>query len=186
MSDAPRPAELAGLVAGPDDDLPPPDPERLVGQLAVLLARLHDLDVPEGSAPGLVPVDLVDAARRAVDGGWRPAPSGPYAHMSALRLVEVLAAGTATAGGTRCLTHGSPTVDRLRVRDGSPVLTDWEAAAIADPYRDLAVAALDVARSIGPMLVPVLFERYREARPSAGVPDPRRLDWYVLAGQFRS
>lgn len=184
MSEARRSAEAAGLVAGPDDDVPLPDPERLVGQLALVLARLHDVDVPAGAGPTLAPSALVDAARRAVDGGWRPDPAGPYAHMAPDRLVEVLDAGADAVGALRCVTHGAPTVGRVRLRAGAPTLTDWERAAVADPYRDLAAAANDIARSIGPMLVHVLFERYQEARPSAGPPDPRRLDWYVLAGQF--
>ncbi len=185
MTDAPAPAASAGLVADADDDLPPPDPERIVELLAGALARLHDLGAADG-VPTVSAPALVERARAAVADGWGPDPVGPYAHMAADRLLGVLESGLDSVDAPLVLTHGRPTVERLRVRSGAGALVGWEHAALADPYRDLAIAAQDLASSIGPMLVPLLFERYRAARPAAGDAAPRRLDWYVLAGQFGS
>jgi aminoglycoside phosphotransferase len=192
VTDPPRPGapavvEAAGLAAAPDDELPPPDPERIVDLLARALASLHDLDAADpGGLPVLTVADVVARARRALGGGWRPDPAGPYAHMAAPRLLEVLESGAEGAAGPLVITHGRPSVDGLRIRAGAPALVGWEHVAVADPYRDLAAAARDLSSWMGPMLVPLLFERYQAARPTSGDPAPGRLDWYVLAGQFTS
>ena len=106
-------------------------------------------------------------------------------HVTDERLVEILLEGPRAqrlATIRRVLTHGSPTLANLRCDRGSAVgLVDWGGAAVADPYRDLAVAARSVATDLAPILVPVLFDRLR--RPSA--PIPFRLDWYSLAQSCR-
>ena len=56
---------------------------------------------------------------------------------------------------------------------------NWTGAALADPYRDLAVSATSVATSFGPMLVPEFFDAYGLTHP-----DPLRLDWYALSAQL--
>jgi len=164
------------------------DPERTVGLLAGALARLHDLAVPAGAGPVLAPARLVARARAAVAAGLTvDGMSAAYSHMDPSRLVEVLADGEAAMADLwmPALTHGSPTLQRLQCVDGAAQGFDrWGDAAVSDPYRDLAVAAQDVAATLGPMLVPVLFERYGDARPGYGAPDPVRVDWYVLAAQF--
>jgi aminoglycoside phosphotransferase len=163
------------------------DPERTVGLLAGALARLHRVVVPAGAVPELRPADLVDRARTAVAAGRTTADMAPaYAHMAPDRLVAALADGEGRRrDATLVLTHGAPTLGRLICVDGAAVgFTGWDDAAVSDPYRDLAVAAADVAGTLGPMLVPVFFERYGDAGTDLGAPDPVAVDWYVLAAQF--
>jgi aminoglycoside phosphotransferase len=165
------------------------DPERTVGLLAGVLARLHRLAVPVGTVPTLGPDDLVERARASVASGRTTADMAPaYAHMDPDRLVVALAdVAGARRHAAAVLTHGAPTLERLYCSDGTAVgLVDWHGAAVSDAYRDLAVAAADVAATLGPMLVPVFFDRYRDARPDLGDPDPVAVDWYVLAAQFGS
>ena len=163
------------------------DPERTVGLLARALARLHGLGVPTGAVPVLRPDDLVDRARSAVAAGRTTADLAPaYAHMAPDRLVAALADGVGPRrDAAPVLTHGAPTLARLICADGAAVgFVGWDDAAVSDAYRDLAVAAADIAGTLGPMLVPVFFERYRDARSDLGAPDPVAVDWYVLAAQF--
>ena len=78
------------------------------------------------------------------------------------------------------LTHGSPTLANLRCADGSAVgLVAWSGAAVADRYRDLAVAARSVAVDLAPILVPVFFDHYGTTSPDAVL-----LDWYSLAAEL--
>jgi aminoglycoside phosphotransferase len=186
------------LVAGDADGVPASSPEyrfdveHTVGLLAAELARVHAADVDTTVAP-LGPDELVTAARRALAEGrltaqqLRPA----YRHVQPERLVEILAARRPPRPGrdsdAPVLTHGSPTLEALRCRDGAALgFAGWEHAAVADRYRDLAVAASSVATDLGPMLVPTFFERYGDALGDAGFghPDPLRLDWYALAAEL--
>lgn len=162
------------------------EPERTIEMVARVLAGLHGIEVPCGTSPELRPADLVHRARAAVAAGSCPR-SLAYAHMDPQRLLEVLVDGCDEVEGRYrpVVTHGRPALARFRGRGGELVgIVDWRHAAVSDPYRDLAVVAQDVAGTLGPMLVPVLIESYTKARPGAGAPDPRLLDWYALAAQF--
>lgn len=55
-------------------------------------------------------------------------------------------------------------------------------AAMADPYRDLAIACADVVATFGPGAVIGFVQAYTSARPAVGPIDPVRLDWWSLAG----
>lgn len=191
-------ATAAGLVAAPDEGVPGSSPEyrfdveHTVGLLAATLAALHTAPLPRPAEP-LDPDELVELARDALAAGRLhvEAVSAAYRHVEPARLVEILAAGRATslsgAGETPVATHGRPTLDALRCRDGAALgFAGWDRAAVADRYRDLAVAASSVATDLGPMLVPTLFERYAAAVHDDRYdhPDPLRLDWYALAAEL--
>ncbi len=160
------------------------DPERTVGLLAGALTRLHAVTVPDGTVPVLDPGSLVARAERALDEGLLHAEGldDAYAHMAPERLVAILRSGAPAEERSRppVLTHGAPTLEHLRCRDGAAVgFVRWDGAAVADPYRDLAVAARSVATGLGPMLVATLFERCGIDRP-----DPVLVDWYALVDQL--
>ncbi len=198
-SDAVRQAvTAAGLVAEPDDGVPASSPEyrfdveHTVGLLATALASLHTLSVPQSAEP-LDPDELVELAREALaTGRLHPeALSAAYRHVETARLIEILAEGRSTslsrAAEPPVPTHGRPSLDALRCQDGAALgFAGWERAAVADRYRDLAVAASSVATDLGPMLVPTFFERYAAAVHDDRYdhPDPLRLDWYALAAEL--
>lgn len=183
-----RQAGLDGDVAGARPATDPEyrfDPQATVALLADSLARLHALD-PGGTPVGAGRLTLdavVTRAREAVAGPGRPELDAAYGHMEPARLLEVLAAGAADLGepdpSEVVLTHGAVSLSALRCDQGRAVgFRGWSSAAVADRHRDLARAATVVAGSLGPMLVPELFERYGRR------PDPRRLDWWALADQL--
>jgi aminoglycoside 3'-phosphotransferase-2 len=155
------------------------EPDRTVGLLAGALARLHAVAVP-ADGPRLTPADVVSLARdRLAVGRITPdTVDAAYTHVDPTRLVDVLAEGShRLADAPAVITHGSATLDALRCEAGAALgLAGTECLAVADPYRDLAVAARSIATTFGPMLVPELFERY--GGPPA---DPVRLDWWALA-----
>ena len=191
-------ARGAGLWAADGDGVPASSPEyrfdveHTVGLLAGALARLHSTPVSEPVGP-LDPDQVVAQARAALEAGSLSADrlAAAYRHVEPVRLVEILAEGRSArlddAAEARVLTHGRPTLDALRCQDGVVLgLAGWERAALADRYRDLAVAASSVATDLGPMLVPTFFERYAAAANDARYdhPDPLRLDWYALAAEL--
>jgi aminoglycoside phosphotransferase len=163
------------------------DAERTVQLLADVLAGLHATELDAGALQMAVDAGQVadEAAATAAVGPEprRRTRSAAYAHVSDDRLVEILLQGAPAAAARqdrRVLTHGSPTLAHLWCDRGSAVgLVDWGRAAVADPYRDLAVAARSVATEMAPILITVLFERYGERSP-----DPVRLDWYSLAAEL--
>lgn len=167
------------------------DPEHTVGMLATALARLHDTEVATSSSEIQLhdPAAIVRRAREGVGSGQVTADDlGPaYRHMALDRLVEILESGAPEVGEIR-LTHGWPELRNLRASHGSLVgFVDWRDAGLADPYRDLAVAARSVATDLGPMLVPLLLERYAEQRAavdSSSRPSAVLLDWYALAAEL--
>ena len=159
------------------------------------VAWLHDLEVPDDTAAALTvhdPAAIVGEATEAVRSGRVSAEglSSAYRHMAPERLLEILAerAGheAVATDDPPVLTHGRPLLERLRCEHGAALgLTGWDRLGLGHPYRDLAVAAREVATGLSPMLVPVLFEAYAAAssRPQPPRPDPVRLDWYVLAAE---
>ncbi|MFZ4518851.1 MAG: phosphotransferase [Microthrixaceae bacterium] len=156
------------------------EPERTVGLLGDTIARLHSAAAPDGWAQ-LRAADVVELARTRIESGEvRPDTLDPaYAHMEPARLLGVLASGAAAVDAHSGVvpTHGRADLAHLRCDGGRPLgFADWSAAALADPYRDLAVAARSVALDLGPMLVPDLLERAGHPQP-----DPVRLDWWALA-----
>jgi aminoglycoside phosphotransferase len=161
--------------------------ERTVGLLADALARLHRTELTDEERS--LTLDAHQLAEAAAAGHRTSAAvaaahvrSAAYAHIDDERLHAILvegAAGAAARGDRMVLTHGSPTLANLVADRGTLVgWVDWAAAAVADPYRDLAVAARSVA-AMSPSLVPLLLERYGEQSP-----DPIRLDWYSLLAEL--
>jgi aminoglycoside phosphotransferase len=192
------------------------DVESTVAMLARTLASLHDHRVAgaDGIAV-LTPDGIVAEVRSSVRDGalCSESLSAAYRHMPIERLVQILddtrppsptppEAASAAPGdapsrsatskdasgvGPLVPTHGRPSLDRLHGKGGAPLgFVGWERFALADPYRDLAVAARSVANDLGPMLVPALFDHYFAARQPGGfgTPDPVRLDWYALAAEL--
>jgi aminoglycoside phosphotransferase len=161
------------------------DAERTVRLLGETLARLHAVELaPDECSAALTPERIAASAAEAVAAGRVASDRTPaYAHLPAERLLQVLTDGApqiAARSEPPVLTHGAPTLSNLRCERGSAVgFVEWDAVAVADRYRDLAVAARSVARHLVPILVPVLFEHYR-----ASSPDPVRLDWYSLAAEL--
>lgn len=115
---------------------------------------------------GLIASDRIDAAYRRVsidrllDDLRRRPPDEPEADL--------------------VVTHGAPTLSHL-------VLTADHAAGwvslgrmgVADRHGDLATAARDVVRVVGPAGLLPLYDGYGIAAP-----DPARIDWYALADQL--
>jgi aminoglycoside phosphotransferase len=160
--------------------------EGTVRSFAAMLGRLHatPLSDVERSLVRRAP-DLARAASSILSDGERAnvVRSQAYRHVSDDRLVEVLIAGAPGCddrADAPVLTHGAPTLARLRCDQGSAVgLIGWSGAAVADRYRDLAVAARSVSTVLTPHLLPVFFEHYGEITP-----DPIRLDWYALLDEL--
>jgi aminoglycoside phosphotransferase len=194
---APEVVRRAGLDATGAEARPASDPEyrfdpqATVAMLADALARLHALDPGGcealGGAPGetgrLTLEAVVARAEQEVAGTGSPGLDAAYGHMEPGRLLEVLTAGAVDLGepdaSDLVLTHGAVSLSALRCHQGRALgFRGWSSAAVADRHRDLARAATVVAGSLGPMLVPELFERYGRR------PDPRRLDWWALADQL--
>ena len=162
------------------------DPQLTVELLADALRALHSVDPTRASDAAMGKLSMgavVLEARAAADCRDAPELDEAYSHMDRGRLLEVLEEGARQLAefppALLVVTHGSPAPATLRCEGARAVgFVDWDHAALADPHRDLAYAATAVASHLGPMLVPVLMERY-------GVrPDPRRLDWWALAQQL--
>ncbi len=165
------------------------DPERTVTMLATLLGELHDTHPDPGTLVTVTAIDVAEGLRRdlerhALDAGRLDAA---YVHMSLERLVDVLVGGVGALADrpVDVLTHGSPTLDHLRVDDGRALgFTSWERAALGDPVRDLAPAVRSLVAAYGPGVVPAFFARYPHPTPPVAV-----IDWYALAdalGECRS
>ncbi len=172
------------------------DAARTVGMLARALADLHSLEVDPLVDQPLTAADIAggadahetvqrDRGEPADAGGSssRPSRTGAYRHMERSRLAEILvdgAPGIDDRSTRRVLTHGAPTLSQLWCAKGELVgFVGWGRAAVADPYRDLAVAARGIAEEMPPVLLQVFFEQY-----GLDHPDPIRLDWYSLADEL--
>ena len=162
------------------------DPQLTVELLADALRALHSVDPTRATDAELETLSMgavVVEAGAVAHSGDAPELDEAYSHMDRGRLLEVLEKGARQLAefppALLVVTHGSPAPATLRCEGAKAVgFVDWDHAAVADPHRDLAYAATAVASHLGPMLVPVLMERY-------GVrPDPRRLDWWALAQQL--
>jgi aminoglycoside phosphotransferase len=189
VSAAPEALQLAILRSGMDASASEGEPataieyrvqaERTVGLLADALARLHRTELTDEELHLALDAPQLAAAVQPTGGHSR---SAAYTHIDDERLHAILvdgAAGAATRSDRVVLTHGAPTLAHLVADKGALVgWVDWRAAAVADPYRDLAVAARSVA-AMSPALVPLLMERYGEQSP-----DPIRLDWYSLLAEL--
>lgn len=160
------------------------DPQLVVELLADALRQLHSVD-PTAAADTepLTMASICAEASRQEQSESPPELDDAYSHMERSRLLEVLSEGAHELGEFPTplvvVTHGRPSPATLWCSGSEAVgFTDWRGAAVCDPHRDLAYAASVVAARLGPMLVPVLIERY------AVRPDPRRLDWWALAQQL--
>lgn len=78
------------------------------------------------------------------------------------------------------VTHGAPTLSHLLLgAAGEPGWVSPGRLGVADRHSDLATAARDLARVVGPAALPPFYDGY-----GIDAPDPGRIDWYVLADQL--
>jgi aminoglycoside phosphotransferase len=159
------------------------DAERTITAFAATLARLHHTEIRPDTLRRraelvVTPADLI-ARADAADHQVGPA----YRHIGRERLVSILRDGAASIEpdpAALVLSHGAPTLDRLRFVDRDAIgFTDWSHAGLADPYLDLAVAARDVAQRFGPAPIQAFIGEY-----GLELADPVRLDWYLLAAEL--
>lgn len=61
-----------------------------------------------------------------------------------------------------------------------PSFASTDHAALSDPYRDLAMAMVDVIATFGPGAVLGFVEAYANANPGVEPVDPIRLDWWSM------
>ncbi len=152
-----------------------------VAELGRLLARLHELPVPEGSTV-LDARTIADARRAAYERGELAdlEVGAAYRHIAVDRLVELLGQGAEAASsraGAPVLTHGRPTLAVFRWERWNPIgLDSWEHLAVADRNRDLAVAARSIVTELEPAFLPPFFDAYGHDHL-----DLLQLDWYSLA-----
>lgn len=195
---------------------PAEDPATSVAALGRTLADVHDgrLVGPDvGRLSALSAADALGRVELALATGAALSLEGtPFDRMGPGRLVEALRSGVASVV-QRCSTT-VPTVGRATIGNldlagmaasspelsGSPNLVfrpgrrsaggaafrDWGQAALADPYRDLAVAAADVVATVGAAGVLALTEAYVAARPSIEPLDLIRLDWWSMLAALES
>jgi len=206
---APRAEPDAPGVLTPDDL--PPDPGALVDLLARALARRHDRLPPDPGrdGPELDASDALDRARHAVASGWTPHSGSPFERVEPARLLDALDAGlervrarsnppVPTIGRARFSNLALPRADtaeplvataanirlhRRRAGRPSAQFRLEDRAAVADPHRDLAVAAADVVSTFGPGAVPAFLDAYSRARhrsDGSEVVDPILLDWWSM------
>ena len=159
------------------------DAERTISRLATTLAGIHRVPIePIGlrtdTSVTLGPGDLIRQAEQTTG-----EVGTAYRHMTRERLLHVLregAAAIATPPADLVLVQGSPTLANLRF-DGPDAIgfEDWSGAALGDRYLDLAIAARDVAAIFGPAPIQAFFGEY-----GLELPDPVRLDWYLLAAEL--
>ncbi len=78
------------------------------------------------------------------------------------------------------VTHGSPVLSHLVLSaTGRAGWIGLDRMGVTDRHGDLATAARDLARTVGPATLPPFYDGY-----GIEAPDPRRIDWYALADQL--
>jgi len=156
------------------------DPQRVVTQFAAALRSLHSGAIDE-SWPVLAPAEQLSTALTRLRSGVPLTLPGPYAGQSPERIADMLIDlhdGLRSPDGDVVPTIGHARLANV-VTDRGAVIgwSDTSALATADRYRDLGLAAADVASVIGPGAVLALAEAYGIERP-----DPRRVEFYALCG----
>ena len=141
--------------------------------------------------------------------GWTPHAGSPFERVEPARLLDALDAGVErvrsrsnppvpTIGRARFANLALPRSDiaeplvataanirlhrRSTDRPSAPFRLE-DRAAVADPHRDMAVAAADVVSTFGPGAVPAFLDAYsRTRRRDQGVEvvDPILLDWWSM------
>lgn len=102
-----------------------------IRHVAILLQRLHALQVPAGVVATDLPGLLADYWA-ALDRLELPGPTGSWSRHELLEVAKAL-----STGATRCLCHND--VHHLNLIQGKRLwLVDWEYAGIGDPSFDLA------------------------------------------------
>jgi aminoglycoside phosphotransferase len=159
------------------------DAERTIGHLAATLAALHAAPVEPAALRTEAEVVLEPSQLVARAESGTGEVGAAYRHLSRERLVEVLRDGARAVvvePERLVLAQGRPTLANLRLEGPEPLgFADWTDAALADPYRDLALAARDVLQRFGPAPIQAFFGLYGLDRA-----DPVRLDWYLLAAEL--
>ncbi|GAB3742868.1 phosphotransferase [Microlunatus parietis] len=152
-------------------------------EIGQLLARLHALDVdwPHEPSEEPMPLDWPDLAERAA------ATRQPWAEDLAAQAETFQAiaefVGTCERPGPVVVTHQDVQPWNLLVRDGRPVLLDWELSGLLDLSGELGSTALSLAKGRGfASLQPAIFRSVLDGYVAGGgVLPPPGPSWFVFA-----
>lgn len=155
------------------------DGARFVELLAGALRTVHA--IPTADCPFVATVDsLLEIAERRVSDGTLTAGDFPAHYLGRspdelLRLLRELRPGDEGA----VFTHGDASLPNFLVQHGRVSgFIDLGLAGVADPWRDLALAARSLTRNMGGKWVRPFLEAY-------GVPmDEPRLEFFILLDEF--
>jgi aminoglycoside phosphotransferase (APT) family kinase protein len=141
----------------------PADLADFTGQLAAVLARLHDISVTTVDVPFLAPVSDGVALRM----GTAVPGAGGFGNEPAIR-AALRASWPPPAANRPAVLHGDYWPGNVLWRDGTLVgVVDWEDAAFGDPLADLAITRLEVGWFHGAAAMDLLTRQYQELRPQA-------------------
>jgi aminoglycoside phosphotransferase (APT) family kinase protein len=163
-----------------------PVPPAYAFEIGEILARIHALDVAWTGVPDEEPVarDWRDLAERATATGQ------PWAGELTSRVGTLLAVadfvGTCERPGPVVLTHRDVQPWNLLVRDGRPVVLDWELSGMLDLSGELGSTALSLAKGPGfDDVRPAVFRAVLDGYAAAGgVLPPPGPSWfaYLIGG----
>jgi aminoglycoside phosphotransferase (APT) family kinase protein len=158
----PGPCLLQDYIRGERVD-DPADLADFTGQLAGVLARLHDISVAAADVPFLAPVSDSIAVRM----GTAVPGAGGFAAEPAIR-AALEASWPPPVPSRPAVLHGDYWPGNVLWRDGRLVgVVDWEDASFGDPLADLAIMRLELGWFHGAAAMDLLTRRYRELRPQA-------------------
>jgi len=156
-------------------------PARLVHRLASALRQLHDTPASGCPFDFRIPAAMAHVEARLRGGEIKPSEFKPaFGHYTAEAAVAELRAWL-PAGEDPVLTHGDYCAQNI-IFDADQLsgFVDVGALAIADRWRDLAVATWSLEWNIGPGYEDLLLRAY-------GVePDPTRMQFYRLLYELES
>ena len=151
-------------------------------EIGEILARIHSLDVEWTPPPSAAesPRDWIELAARAVATGQ------PWSDELASRAETLLAIAefvdTCERPGPVVLTHRDIQPWNLLVRDGRPVVLDWELSGMLDLPSELGSTALSIAKGPGfDDVDPVVFRSVLDGYVTGGGLLPRPgPSWFVF------